>query len=544
METKFRCAHLRLRGACAIVVLSLGACAAPASDRGDADRASDTATGRDGDRLADVAPRADGASEGPDAVADDTPVPPPPPDGDMPPLDGGVVPTPDVLVMRDTGAGLDVPVTRDATSVDAPVTPADVVTGPSNVVIDATRTYQTWRGWEATIGGTPAYTAALRDAVIRAAVDDLGINRLRIQVAGNLIETLHVPTGNPDQPYEAANDDADPNHINPAGFDWSTLDNQMTNWVAPMKARVESRGEPFVANVCYVGFRASTSFQQTIPAEYAEFAFAVMDHLRSSYPTFPVDVWEARLEPDVGYTITGTQLGQNIVAAGNRLHAAGWAGLRFAAPTASHPTNLLPLTSAVLAVPGASPMIRELTYHRYGTPAAGELAMLWTQAQALHVETAMLEEIGATQNELYDDLTQANNSSWQRFTLSYPGTGAGAGTYYITDTTAGTYVMSTGTPYLRQYMRTIRPGMVRLDASSTNAAIRPVVFRAPSGRTVVVANVASAATLRVGGLPAGTYQVTFATATQPTGTAPAVTIRAGEVLVVSMPAAGVIALAP
>ena len=91
-------------------------------------------------------------------------------------------------------------------------------------------------------------------------------------------------------------------------------------------------------------------------------------------------------------------------------------------------------------------------------------------------------------------------------------------------------------------MKYIPRGAERIGATSLLGAIKPLAFRRADGGFVVVANVGAPATLDIGGLPAGDYQVSFATATQPGALGAIETILAGETLTTSMPAAGVITI--
>ncbi len=71
-----------------------------------------------------------------------------------------------------------------------------------NVTLDPTVQYQTMRGWGAA-SGTPAWASPLlREAVVREAVNELGLTRLR----------LELPSGNRSnmKPWEQPNDDWDP----------------------------------------------------------------------------------------------------------------------------------------------------------------------------------------------------------------------------------------------------------------------------------------------------------------------------------------------
>ncbi len=411
-----------------------------------------------------------------------------------------------------------------------------------NVVVDAGQTFQTMTGWEVTPFFPRQITGQNRANLYRLAVEDMGITRVRLEATGNLIETLE-PSPNGDTGGPATNDDSDPNSVNAAGFQWAAFDQRVTETVLPLKQLVEARGERFFLNVCYVGFRSSTDFQQTNPAEYREFTLVVLERLRNTFGVVP-NVWEARLEPDNGFVIDGTQMGQNIVAAGSAARAAGFTNLTFAAPSTLAAANAVPYLDAIRAVPGAALFVSEVTYHRYGVqPQPSTLTGILSAAVSVGAQTGMLEHIRGDHHELYEDLTQANVSSWQQFTLAMNGPTDNGGALYLVDP-AGNFTPSFLAKFLRQYFRYIRPGDVRIGASTTLASgLEPVAFRAASGRTVLVANTSGLVTITVAGLPAGTYHPSYTTATQEDVRAAPITIVAGQYLTTSIPAEGVITIA-
>ncbi|HXI19936.1 MAG TPA: hypothetical protein VNH46_02570 [Gemmatimonadales bacterium] len=438
-----------------------------------------------------------------------------------------------------------VQVTGGSVTGTAPVT---VVSpgAPPNVTVSTSQRFQTIKGWEATLNGdtySKNYSAALNQHLVDSAAA-FGITRIRLEAAGNIIESLDRS-----MPFEnrvATNDNNDPNVVNPAGFWWVLMDYQIQNWVLPLKARVEANGGTFMLNVNYVGFKSSEDFQQTLPgapAEYAEFVVTVLHHIKDTWGLEP-DIWEARLEPDVGFTITGTQEGQMIAAAAARARAEGFNKVMFAAPSNTTANSVITWLNGVTAVPNVSQYLAEVTYHRYGTqPSLTTLHNIRDAAAALGAGTGMLEHIGADIHQLYQDLAEADNIAWQQFVLE--GTSPDDGThYFIVNQAAGTFQLSSTARYLRQFFGFVRPGDVRVGATTTLGGVEPVAFQAPGGGVTLVANVSSARTLAVGGLPAGTYLTTFTTAGQTMATGAPITIAAGQTLSTTIPAAGTITIHP
>ena len=305
---------------------------------------------------------------------------------------------------------------------------------PSTVItVDPSTRYQTMTGWEATAEGGqndvasyPAYRARLLDL----AVNTLGINRLRVEVksgAENPVDTWAEEQSGAlaaadwrCQRYATINDNADPMVINPAGFHFSELDATMNRLVLPMKALMDARGEHLYLNVDYVAFARQCSntpyAHLNNPAEYAEFVLATYQHLKSTFNVVP-DSWEVILEPDnTGGLWDGGMVGRAIVAAGDRLKAAGFTP-RFVAPSTMNMTNAASYVDAMMAVPGAQQYVKELSYHRYAGVSDDALAAIASRATKYGLQTAMLEHIGSDYQDLYTDLTAGQNSAWQQYTL-------------------------------------------------------------------------------------------------------------------------------
>ncbi len=427
----------------------------------------------------------------------------------------------------------------------ASITIASGNTTPNLTVVPG-QTFQTWRGWEVTpsAGWTVSQTAY--DSLATVAANDLGITRVRLEVSGNIIESQNRPgiCGN-SQAYVGLNDNNNPNVVNPAGFDWLCFDQKMTNYILPLKQRVQALGRQFTLNVCYVGFSTTDAFQQTDPAEYAELVNVVLDRLKNNYGLEP-DIWEVRLEPETGYKVTGTQVGQMMAAAVARVRAAGYNKVKFALPSNASANSAITYFNQALAVPGVSPGdIAELVYHRYGAPTGNTLPGIHTAAQAIGAETAMLEWFSSTEHTLWQDLTQAQVSSWAKYVLAGPYQSATVGNQlYYADVPAQRFYLRTATYYLRQYMRYIHPGDVRIGTSTALSGVEAVAFRSTTGAVTVVANAPGAQTFHIGGLPAGTYTVSYSTATALGAVGSTIVIGSGQTLSTSLPAAGTITISP
>jgi hypothetical protein len=189
--------------------------------------------------------------------------------------------------------------------------------------------------------------------------------------------------------------------------------------------------------------------------------------------------------------------------------------------------------------------LKEISYHRYGTIYPGVIQSIGARGKQYGVRTAMLEHIGATYQELHEDLKVGLNSSWGQYTLAYCNITDNGGKYYgvdVRNVSAPKVVMGSRTKFLRQYFLFVRPGAVRIDASSGNARYDPVAFTNKNGKSVVVIKADTAGVFSLQGLPAGTYGAKYTTIAAYNVDRPDVTITAGQVLPATIPAAGVLTL--
>jgi GNAT superfamily N-acetyltransferase len=429
----------------------------------------------------------------------------------------------------------------------------------SRITVDATVRHQVMTGWEATAQAgqeDPAFDR-FRDAVVRVAVDDLGINRLRLEVragaernsdaygdrrAGRLTERQWRCLR-----YTVVNDDPDPRTINWAGFQFAELDLWVERVVLPMRERLAARQERLFLNVNYVAFIGqcgrTIDYPHADPEEYAEFVLATVLHLRERYGLVP-DAWEVILEPEHNRHWTGRRIGEAIVAAAQRLREHGIA-MRFIAPSNTDASGAVRTFDELSNVPGALPLLAEFAYHRYRGVSPRVLEAIGERTRRHGVPSAMLERIGADVDDLLDDLTLAQVSAWQQFTLTYPGdsTGPRTGGHYIAVTRGpGDSLAVTLAPrsrLLRQVFHYVRPEAQRVGAVSDRPTTRPVAFQNRDGSWVVVARTAAAESLEVAGLPPGRYAATWTTDRSEGGP---VDLDAGTdgVIRTGIPAAGVL----
>ncbi|WP_284162989.1 hypothetical protein [Frigidibacter sp. SD6-1] len=409
-------------------------------------------------------------------------------------------------------------------------------------------TYQTFRDWEATpvlLGGEEERRH--RFDIFDRIAKEIPLTRLRVEVfsgaesryrgmqrylAGEIdIETWKALR------YPTQNDDDDPNHINPAGFDFFDLDYRMDNTVLPMIERASARGESYRLTLTYVAFTKMIregGYLHTDPAEYAEFILAAFEHLRDKYGVVP-DYFDPLLEPDNVPAWTPETLGPAIRAAMDRLHGAGF-----------HPGVILPSVSdagetlrwldGIGETDGALADLTEISFHRYKGADRASLEAIAARAAEMGVTSGMLEYwFGrATYQVLHQDLTVANVSSWQpRAVYSF---------YEIQPD--GSLKIAEDIRYDRLYFEAIRPGDVRIGAEAPwLSPFSPVAFRKADGTMSVVLMARRAGSAVITRLPAGAYLEETATAS-PSGPPQIVQVGADGRLSITIDGPGVIAIHP
>lgn len=421
------------------------------------------------------------------------------------------------------------------------------------IAINAAVTYQTMRGWEATaevLSECDPNFASVRDALVAAAVDEVGIDRLRLEVKSGAENTTDhyanwVAAGCPEPPdpayttwrqsrYATVNDNADPFDLDPSGFRFTELDHRVQEIVLPMKQAVEANGEQLFINLTYVAFTdqiVGGTYLHDDPDEYAEFVLATYQHLDSTYGFVP-DSWEVVLEPDNVAQWDGALLGQAVVATAARLQAAGYSPA-FVAPSDASMARAIAYFDDMIAVPGALAWLQEFSYHRYGGVSVANLQAIASRATTHGLHTSMLEWwFGqATHDVLYEDLTIGRNASWQGRAL--------VGLFDIEPSPVQLTIRN-DVRFNRQYFRWVRQGAVRIDAQSTGSDIDPVAFINADGTTAVVLDAAAGQSFDITGLPPGTYALSYTTESEYDASLPPVALGPGQVLSGSIPAAGVL----
>jgi len=412
------------------------------------------------------------------------------------------------------------------------------------ITIDPDMHYQTIVGWEATAqaGQDFASFPEFGPKLLFSAVNELGINRLRLEVRSGSENGSDVDSpGSGKKRYEIVNDNDDPFVINDDGFHFTELDAVVEQVVIPMRKLSTERGDTLLINLNYVDFGPSDFEHKDHPEEYAEFILAVFLHMKDKYGFVP-DTLEVILEPDTdSANWTATQIADAIVATSRRLKGKGFAP-GFVTPSTTDAAQAVTYIDEIAAVPGAMNDVVEFSYHRY-SGATDEVLKAIAERASLHSKhTSMLEWIGADHHTLHKDLKLANVSAWQQYTLAYSGRDNGGAYYKIDSESLGPAIrMGRRTRLLRQYFNCLRPGMVRVEAASSNSNFDPIAFEKTEGTASVVIKADLPGNISVRGLQPGRYSVSYTTddsAVQPDTRV----IAPGEDLTVSIPSAGVLTI--
>lgn len=413
-------------------------------------------------------------------------------------------------------------------------------------------------GWEALmeIGQAecdPRAYQAYRNEVLDRAAFEVGVNRIRVGLRnGYENPTDYWPLKFSGQWtfdqwkvywFRVVNDNNDPFVADPAGFNWGYLDYVIEQLIIPLKQRLQSRGDDLWFNLSYTGAN-SGQLHRDNPEEYAEFVVAAFQHIQQKYGLVPNSL-ELVNEPNLGGW-NAQQVGNNLVAAARRLHAAGFFP-DFIGPTASGVVASTQYFDAMIKIPGVAQNLNEISYHRFGQTLPTDLTTIAQRGAANNMRTAMLEHGGSGHDHLHEDLTLANVSAWQQFGLAFCGVIDGGGMYFLVSGAKvgeNNPVVTTArmTKYLRQYYRYVALRAVRIGAASTDSRFAPVAFRNVNGKQVVVVKASAGGTFTVGGLMPGTYGIDYTTSADYMKPLPDVTITGAQSISATIPDSGVLTI--
>jgi hypothetical protein len=392
--------------------------------------------------------------------------------------------------------------------------------------------YQTILGWGAS-AGRAAMPDALRSDLLDAAVNDLGLTRLRLEPPRRDLE-------------DAVNDDDDPHHINWAAFKTERLDDHVRRAILPFKQRVEANGDPFCLYVSPSFFRGGSSgdapaWMLADPAEYAEWAIAILTHLRKAHG-LTADFYCICNEAGNNNAFTAPVVGRMIRALGPRL-AAERLPTKIEFPEGVNAGVSWNYIRALKDDPEIWKYVGVITYHLYGKnddrPAIRDFA------RQRGLPTGQTEFMGTTIRNLYEDLTDGGVSYWEHYGLGGPWRGNGS--YFFT-ALAGTSFDRYGQYWnFRQVMHYVRPGAVRVEAASDDPAVQALAFVRGGKTTVILLRTTpphEPRTVRLAGLAPGAYGVCRTLGKDPYQEMGVQTLGDGGTLTLAVPAGAVVTVYP
>lgn len=418
--------------------------------------------------------------------------------------------------------------------------PADSVL----IRVDNAIAYQTIDGFGATtlslVYSNGDHLGVFRPAAIEAAFGEVGLSLGLLEIG--MVET---PASATDPFGQRANDNSDPVVLEPAGFNFTDSEIMREKILIPAAAY----GYSDVTVGKLLNLREPLSWLQPIRSvdysryldEAAEHVLAVMQHWQDAYGVTPrlLDLFN---EPTTGNRELQSSSIQEVVdlvaRIGARLRTAGFDDVKFLVPNEETIPRSVEVARAILADPAARPFVGAIGFHPYplgsvyssprrilessgsGTPDAGtrqQLEQLKALGQQYGVPvwlTEVTENLGRNDYEfdaienvlaraihIHDTFEFAGasaffgmNAIWD--SQSHEEHFAGRGVPFLSEQSTmvlvdvGTGKISiTGMGYaVGHYARWIRPGGIRIGATSESSQVIVTAFRdPPNSRVVVVA---------------------------------------------------------
>ncbi|MXO60743.1 hypothetical protein GRI89_14465 [Altererythrobacter salegens] len=340
-----------------------------------------------------------------------------------------------------------------------------------------------------------------RDAILEKLIVEGGITQLRLEIrsgAENPIDywpAFHAGKLSyeefKDHFYEKINDNDDPLHVNQTGFQFSELDYRIENLVLPAMMIAKRHGIRLALNLNYVDFRwtrkQGTLSHANNPDEYAELIATAFAHMKEKYGLVP-DELEVILEPDNTADWRGPQIGRAMVATAKRFRSDRVVLPSMIAPSTARASLALRYLDGIATVPGALPLVQTISYHRYDQQLSeNTIRKIGERGRSLGKQTAMLEHVEGTADELIEDLTEGNVSSWLLWAIAWNGAKDGYPVIVDEKVVGSPQVrLSTVGRQLALVFRSVRPGDQRIGANASNPNLRSAAFRRANGTLALV----------------------------------------------------------
>lgn len=404
----------------------------------------------------------------------------------------------------------------------------------SRISIDHNRAGQTLSGWEVTARfwefdkANDRYDGSWlssRDSIVQKLVEDAGITRVRVELRSGVENPVDYWTqfvtgqigyaADRDHYYEKINDNANPAAANASGFQWSSFDYYIENFVLPLRARLAARNQTLFVNLCFVDFNwtalKGTLSHSRSPDEYAELITLAAMRMRDKYG-INVDALEIILEPDNGDGWSGAAIGRAVLAAKARLAAAGLTP-KFIAPSSSSASATTGFLDGINTIAGAMAALSTVAYHRYdGASADSALSAIRQRAATLGSETAMLEYVDASVQNFFRDMEFGGASAWQSYAAAYTASSASSvrNGAVLWRSPGGAVALTPQFSRMALVQREVRPGARAYYAASQLGSDMPLDFQNPDGSEVIAIYSASGSNVEISGAGHTAYSVTLA----------------------------------
>lgn len=390
-------------------------------------------------------------------------------------------------------------------------------------------TYQTILGWGASSDWSDDVIRLVprdvKEAILDEAVNDLGLNRLRYF------------TGTYTQPWERFNDDGNPEHINWSGFNTAWHDVKMEELFRPFKQRVEALGSPFDVYLSpdFTEVAGIPAWLVSNPAEYAEHAMALLLYLRERHGVTP-QYFVIQNEPLNGSRHATPEFHRRVIEVlGPRLRALGLP-TRIQFVDGISPQATWNYIDALQHDEHIWPFVGLLSYHLYGT-ADPYRTRIRDFGRTKGIPTAQTETLSADVRTLFDDLSIGNVSYWEAaFAFVWFGNRTDdPGHLYSVNDSMTSFTRHPDFWNFRQLMHYVRPGALRIEASSNDDTLRALAFQKDNRLTTVLLNEGPARAVQVQGLPAGQYGLSQSADGHPSQELGLRTIGTGGTIIIDIP---------
>ncbi|MFO1241096.1 MAG: hypothetical protein U1E64_12160 [Sphingomonadaceae bacterium] len=362
-----------------------------------------------------------------------------------------------------------------------------------------------------------------RQEIAKMLVEDAGVKRVRVELRSGVENPVDYFApfltsklgykGSWNHYYEKINDNEDPNVANPAGFQWTSFDYYVENFVIPLRNRLAARNEKLFVNLCFVDFdwtprKGNVSFAAS-PEEYAEIVTLAATRLRDKYG-IPIDSLEVVLEPNNGAGWTGQAIGKAILAAKARLATVGLHPL-IVAPSASSASFTVNYLQDIAKVPGAAAAINTVSYHRYDGDKSADAALpaIRSAAAQLQADTAMLEWIPATVETFFKDMAFGGTSAWAAYGAAQKADSPAdtRGGAIVWRDQSGNLALTPKWMRISAVTRELKVGAKAYFASTQLGKDMPLVFHNPDGSEIIAVFSPNGSVAEISGAADALYRV-------------------------------------